>query len=104
VLLAVGGLGLAARPDVRIDNTSIESFRSTWERLYRGLSRAERRTIENAVVRIALAPYHSPTEVPQSLNRGIGPEVIRGQIGGMTYDEIIQLSEKSSVTVERTPR
>jgi hypothetical protein len=91
-----------ADSDVRIDNSSLETFHTTWDQLYQSLSRAERRNLENALVRIAFAPYRSVTEVPPDLLRGpIVPETIRDQIAGMNYAQIIELSEKSSIRVER---
>jgi uncharacterized protein YjaG (DUF416 family) len=93
-----------SQSEFRIDNSSLQSFRETWQRLYRSLSRAERRNLENAIPLIAFSRYHSVTEVPPALLRGpIGPETIREQIAGMTYEEIIELSKTSAVEIERVP-
>lgn len=93
-----------SQSEIRIDNSSLQSFRDTWQQLYRSLSRTKRRNLENAVPLIAFGRYHSVTEVPPALLRGpIGPETIREQIAGMTYAEIIELSKTSAVEIERVP-
>jgi hypothetical protein len=87
----------AAVPEsvLRIDNASLASFRASWQQLYRSLSPIERTNLNNAAVLIAFAPYRGVTEVPQSLrNSPIVPEMIRDQIDGMTYPQIIELSNK----------
>ena len=91
----------AAGPEARIDNASLDAFRASWQLLYRGLRRTERRNLEDAVLRIALASYDSARDIPPKLLSGIGPETIRSQIDGMNYEEILQLAEKSRVTIER---
>jgi hypothetical protein len=82
---------------VRIDNTSLASFRESWQKLYSGLSTAEQTRLRRAAAAIAFAPYSGVTNVPQDLrNSPIVPEIIRDQIDGLTYQEIIELSRKSA--------
>lgn len=93
---------MAAKPAARIDDSSIEAFHASWDKLYNALSRTEQQQLQFAVVRIAMGHYRSAFDVPSNLS-DIGPETIRGEIDGMTYADIIALAKKSSVTVERLP-
>lgn len=77
---------------VRIDNTSIESFRSSWERMRASLSPAQQADLSNAVVRLTFAGYGA-ANIPTNLRSSpIVPEMVRDQIAGLTYPEILALS------------
>lgn len=102
LLLALAAPALAAKPEPRIDNSSIEAFHASWEQLYKALSRAEQQQLQLAVIRIALGRYRSAFEIPNNLGE-IRPDTIRTEIDGMTYPEIVALAAKSSVTVENLP-
>lgn len=79
--------------DMRIDNTSIESFRATWQRLNADLSPAERSALNDAVTRLAFARYPGMTDLPGNLRYSpIVPETIRGRLHGLSYTEIVALS------------
>lgn len=84
----------AQRPrEVRIDNTSIESFRSSWQRLRASLSPAQQADLHSAVTRITFARYGGGTDLPRNLRDSpIVPEIIRDRIAGLSYSEIIALS------------
>jgi hypothetical protein len=84
----------APRPTaVRIDNSSIESFRASWERLRSNLSPAQQRDLNDAVVRLAFAGYGGASQVPANLrNSPMAAEMIRERIAGLTYAEIVALS------------
>jgi hypothetical protein len=78
---------------MRIDNTSIESFRASWQRLNASLSPAEKTKLNGAVARLALARYPGMTDLPKNLRDSpIVPETIRDQIHGLSYAEIMALS------------
>jgi hypothetical protein len=98
LLVAVANATFAARP-AKIDNTTLESFRASWQTLVSQLKPDDQLQLQFAVVRIALAGYTSATDVPDNL-KSIGPETIRDKIDGMTYADIMRLAGKSSVTVE----
>ena len=78
---------------VRIDNTSIEAFRLSWERLRASLSPAQQADLNAAVVELTFAGYGGATNIPGNLRSSpIVPEMIRHRIAGLTYAEIIALS------------
>jgi hypothetical protein len=78
---------------VRIDNTSIESFRASWERLRSTLSPAQQAALNDAVVELTFARYGGATNIPGNLRSSpIVPEMIRDRIAGLTYAEIVALS------------
>jgi len=78
---------------VRIDNTSIESFRASWERLRASLSPAQQADLNHAVVQLTFARYGGAGGLPGNLlSSPIVPEMIRHRIDGLTYAEIIALS------------
>ena len=83
-----------ARPrEIRIDNTSIASFRSSWDRLRASLSPAQQADLHSAVTRLTFARYGGGTDLPRNLRDSpIVPEIIRDRIAGLSYSEIIALS------------
>ena len=79
--------------EVRIDSTSIESFRASWERLRASLSPTQQTALNNAIVRLYFAPYGGAANMPGNLrNSPIVAEMIRDRIDGMTYAEITALA------------
>lgn len=80
---------------VRVDNASLESFRTTWQRLRASLSPPQQATLNGAVASLAFARYGSLSELPRNLRDSpIVPEMIRHRIDGMTYAEIVDLSRE----------
>jgi hypothetical protein len=97
VLLGASPIAAPAETELRIDNSSTESFRASWQHLYESLSATQQRNLENAVILLALAPYRGKAPAPKNLKDGaFVSEMIRSQIAGMTYEEIIELSQKSA--------
>jgi hypothetical protein len=80
---------------VRIDNSSLESFRRSWQRLRASLAPAQQTTLDGAVASLAFARYGSAADLPANLrDNPIVPETIRHRIHGMTYAEIVELSRE----------
>jgi hypothetical protein len=82
------------RPQVvRIDNSSLGSFRASWERLRTSLSPRQQNELNEAVVRLAFASYGGANGLPANLrNSPMVPEMVRDQIDGLSYAEILALS------------
>ena len=79
---------------VRIDNASIESFRASYERLRASLSPVQQADLTDALVRLAFAQYGGATNIPGNLRSSpLVPEMVRHRIAGLTYAEIVALSE-----------
>jgi hypothetical protein len=78
--------------EIRIDNSSIDSFRASWQRLRATLSPMQQSDLNDAVVRLAFASYGGASDVPANLrNSPVVPETIRHRIAGLTYAEILAL-------------
>jgi hypothetical protein len=88
-----------ARVTPRIDSTSLASFRSSWQEMADSLSESDRTKLNRAATLIAFAPYGG-VSVPLSLKDSpIVPEVIRDQIHGMTFAQIVRLgAERAAIT------
>lgn len=79
--------------EIRIDNSSLDAFRASWERLRATLSPTQRADLNDTVVRLAFARYGGGTNLPLNLrNSPIVPELIRERIDGLTYTEILELA------------
>ena len=85
---------MAPRPrEPRIDNTSIDAFRASWQRLRASLSDSQRTDLNAAVARLMSVRYGGGTDLPKNLrDSAIVPEMVRDQIAGKSYAEIIALS------------
>jgi hypothetical protein len=82
------------RPEpIKIDNSTIEAFRVSWERLRASLSPQQQLKLNDAVARLTFARYSGAPNLPGNLrNSPIVPEMIRDRIAGLTYVEIIALT------------
>jgi hypothetical protein len=99
---AVGKPAVAA--PVRIDNTTLATFRTTWRQLDASLSAAERARLNDAAKLIAFSPYAGATQLPLSLrNSPIVPEMIRDQLHGLTYPQIVERSKQLADRPVPTP-
>ena len=87
---------------LRIDGSTPEKFQASWDQLNRSLTPHQQNNLSVAILPIALGKYKSATDIPSSL-KGLGPQDIRTQVNGMTYDEIIDLAERQPVKVRAAP-
>ena len=83
---------------IRIDGSTPQSFQASWDHLYDSLSRQQQSQLDLAMLPIALGKYKSLTEVPPSLlTTGIGPQTIRAEIDGLSFQEIIDLASRQPI-------
>jgi len=96
----LGGCAHApASGPLRIDGSAPTAFHASWERMHRSLTREQQAQLDVAVLPIALGSYKSFTDVPPSLLAGVGPDNIRTQVDGMTFEEILALARSEPVRV-----
>jgi len=85
---------------LRIDGSTPQSFQASWDRLHNSLTRQQQSQLDLALLPIALGKYGSLTEVPPSLlTTGIGPQTIRAEINGLSFQEIIDLANRQPIKV-----
>lgn len=72
----------------------------SWDRMRRSLSREQQQQLDVALLPIAFGPYKTFKNVPPSLLTGVGPENIRHQIDGMTFEQILALARSEPVKVK----
>ncbi len=83
---------------IRIDGSTPQSFQASWDRLHHSLSLQQQSQLDLAMLPIALGKYKSLTEVPPSLlTTGIGPQSIREEIDGLSFQEIIDLANRQPI-------
>jgi hypothetical protein len=79
---------------IRIDNASIEAFRASYKELRASLSPVQQADLTDALVRLAFAQYGGAANIPGNLrSNAIVPEMVRHRIAGLTYAEIVALSQ-----------
>ena len=101
-LLLLGCAHAPPQDTLRIDGSTPEKFQASWDQLNRSLTPHQQDTLSLAILPIALGKYKSATEIPSSL-KGLGPQDIRTQVDGMTYDEIIALANRQPITLHVNP-
>ena len=101
-VLLIGCAHVPPRDALRIDGSTPERFQASWDQLNRSLTPQQQTQLSLAILPIALGKYKSATDIPGSL-QGLGPQDIRTQVNGLTYDEIIALAQKQPVTLKIVP-
>ena len=87
---------------LRIDGSTPEAFQASWDRLHHSLTGQQQSQLDLAMLPIALGKYGSLREVPPSLlTTGIGPQTIRAEIDGLSFQEIIDLADRQPIKVRR---
>jgi hypothetical protein len=84
---------------LRIDGSTPEAFQKSWDRMHASLMPGQQAQLEMALLPIALGKYKRFTDVPASLLNGIGPETIRTDIDGLSYQEILDLAKRQPIKV-----
>jgi hypothetical protein len=87
---------------LRIDGSTPEAFQASWDRLHHSLTGQQQSQLDLAMLPIALGKYGSLTAVPPSLlATGIGPQTIRAEIDGLSFQEIIDLANRQPIKISR---
>jgi hypothetical protein len=87
---------------LRIDGSTPEAFQTSWDRLHHSLTGQQQSQLDLAMLPIALGKYGSLTAVPPSLlATGIGPQTIRAEIDGLSFQEIIDLANRQPIKISR---
>jgi len=86
-------------PTLRIDGSTPQRFQASWDRMSTSLSPRQQSELSVAILLIALGKYQSLADLPPSIKSGIGPQSVRKQIDGMSFEEILALANRQSVKV-----
>jgi hypothetical protein len=104
LLLIVGMLAACAsvaREAARVDGSTPEAFRSSWSKLQSGLSAEKQAQLETAVLLIGATKWHdSGFKAPSAF----GPETLRTELNGKTFDEILAAAKSTGTTFTVNPR
>ena len=96
--------GALASEPIRIDGTTEETAKVTYERMLDAASPEQARELRGAMIVIALDGIESASEMlarPELQNPSIG--FIRSRVHGMTADEFIALSKSSTTKLAPGP-
>ncbi len=96
--------GVLASETIRIDGTTEETAKVTYERMLDAASPEQARELRGAMIVIALDRIESAGEMlarPKLRNPSIG--FIRSRVHGMTADEFIELSKSSTTKLAPGP-
>jgi hypothetical protein len=102
-LLALSALlgmlvGCASTPQqpIRIDGSTPDAFRTSWSTLNSSLSAEQQAQLNTAVLLLGATKLHdSGFKGPSSF----GPETLRGDLNGKTFEEIIAAAKGTGATV-----
>jgi hypothetical protein len=80
----------------RIDGSSPTAFEASWKALVATLNREQQARLNTAVLLIGATKFHnSGFKEPASF----GPETLRSELNGKTYDEIIKAAAATGATI-----
>ena len=97
--LLVGCVSTPKEP-VRIDGSTPEAFRVSWSRLNASLSNQQQAQLNTAIVLLGATKLHnSGYQGPDSF----GPETLRTDLDGKTFDGILQTAKATGATVKINP-
>lgn len=92
LLVALAGCAATRTTAVRIDGSSPAAFEASWKSLVATLDPEQQAKLNTAIVQIGATKSFNermkePTKEPTS---SFGPETLRTELDGKTYDEIIK--------------
>jgi len=94
--------GCASTPQpLRIDGSTPEAFQASWSRLNSSLSAQQQAQLNTAILLLGATKLHdSDFKGPP----GFGPETLRADLNGKTFEEIIAAGKATGATVTINPR
>ena len=101
-LLAILALvGCAASEPLRLDGSSDAAFERSWAKMQSSLSSGEQMQLAMAMLRIRLSGAKSAEEAFRATgSESITPLSIKSKVAGLSFQEIIELAEQTSVKAE----
>jgi hypothetical protein len=98
LLVVVGCAHAPPAGPLRIDGSTPAAFQTSWDRMHRSLTPSQQGQLDVAVLQIAMGQYKSFNDIPPSF-AGVGPQDIRAQVDGMTFEQIAALAKSEPVKV-----
>jgi hypothetical protein len=103
LLITLAGCTTTRTPAVRIDGSSPAAFDASWNALEATLNSEQKAKLNTAIVQIGAtksfnARVHNPTAVQEATD-SFGPETLRSDLDGKTYDEIIKAGAATGTTI-----
>ncbi len=96
LLVALAGCTTTRTTPVRIDGSSPTAFEASWKALVATLDSEQQAKLNTAVLLIGATELkNSGFTEPSSF----GPETLRGELDGKTYDEIIKAAAATGTTI-----
>jgi hypothetical protein len=99
LLLALALCGCASHTltEYRIDSSSEDAFHRSWQALAGHLTPDQTAQLNIAVLLIGATKQMAVGTLTSA--PGIGPDTIRAEVDGMTFDEIVALSKRSGARI-----
>lgn len=91
----------AGTDPLRIDSSSDAAFEESFAAMERSLDRKDRVRLSIAILRLRAAEFETAGEMHRATEgRPVYPIDVKDQISGMTFEQILELAEKSGVRAE----
>lgn len=96
LLLVLAGCVSTVPAEIRVDGSSLASFRTSWSKLNASLSPEQQAKLSTAVLLIGATKQHdSGFQGPA----GFGPETLRGELDGKSYEDILKAARATGARV-----
>jgi len=101
LLIALAGCATTRTAAVRIDGSSPEAFDASWKALQARLTPYQQAELNTAIVQIGAtkivhAAMKEPNKEPPT---SFGPQTLRSDLDGKTFDEIIKAGAATGTTI-----
>jgi hypothetical protein len=99
--LILAGCASTAPVEIRVDGSSLASFRTSWSKLNASLSSQQQAQLNTAVLLIGATKLHD-SEYQRSPS--FGPETLRGDLDGKNYEDILKAAQATGARVTGVDR